>query len=540
MAAARLVATSAERREEELSLWRSVLTHTHTYSGRADHGGARRPPGSYRRLAAWARESGVDALGMGSPWTPRNAADFAKYEGPRLAGYYAGKVRAKNLASRLDVDRMLARVNDLAGGDTWFYLDNESPKGRFGHLWWIGWNYDHPAWHDNDQVWDAWMVQQATPEQDGQPEPMPYVRRAYSQIVAEQRSAGALGFWAHPTSWWRGDRGQFITNIATELPAHLVADGGADGMVVMGYDAWRPQYFDLWTALLDRGWRLPGVAEMDMGLSGDTLDVRSAVMLTHVHLGERPWSLSALAEAFRGGRLYASTGPFLELSVDGSPMGSAVATAPQRKHTVRLVAWAKDFGEPLGCVELIGRGGQVLWRADDFAGGTATLELPGTAERSYLLARAFGAGESPGRVHWRDIRKVAIANPVYLHPQGAGFPAPATTECTLTIAEGSPLAGGRVQFETALGELLEEGPAHVGTLRRTLPVGGRITFLAEGRHVRTDYLIHANQPLQDLQRYLYRGGFTRDFPAAEPGDVPVAAWRLEEYLTAMEHVEIVR
>ena len=97
-----------------------------------------------------------------------------------------------------------------------------------------------------------------------------------------------------------------------------------------------------------------------------------------------------------------------------------------------------------------------------------------------------------------------------------------------------------MQFETALGEMLEEGPAHVGTLRRSLPAGGRITFLTEGRHVRTDYLINANQPLQDLQRYLYRGGFTRDFPAAEPGDVPVAAWRLDEYRAAMAHVEIVR
>jgi hypothetical protein len=279
---------------------------------------------------------------------------------------------------------------------------------------------------------------------------------------------------------------------------------------------------------------------MDIGLSADSLDIRPAVMLTCVRLAERAPSRESLTEAFRGGRLYAGTGPFVELTVDGVPMGSAAATAPGRKHTVHLTAYASDFGEPLGCVELIGRGGQVLWRADDFPGGTVTLELGGLADRGYLLVRAFGAGEAPDRLHWRDIRQVAIGNPVYLLPPGADLAPPATTDCELTIRDGSPWAGGRVRFEDAAGGLLEEGPAACGTVGRTMPANGRITFLAPDGQARTEYLINANQPLQDLQRYLYRGGFLRDFPSAGPSDVPVPAWRLDEYRAAMRRVEIVR
>lgn len=524
----------------DTSAWRAVVTHTHTYSGRADHGGANRPPGSYRRLAAWARARGIDAIGMGSPWTPANAAAYAKYEGPCRDDYYGGRVDVQALRDPDDLRRMLDEANAFGAGETWFYLDNETPKGRYGHLWWVGWGHDYPAWHDYDQVWDRWMVDEATPEQDGLPEPMPYERRAYREIVAAQRAAAALGFWAHPTSWWRGERGQFITNIAAELPAHLIADGFVDGMVIMGYDPWRPQYFDLWTHLLDAGFRVPGVAEMDMGLSVDDLDEWPAAMRTLVRLGERAWSAESLTGAFGSGRVVATTGPFVELDVDGAAMGSAAPTAPGRKHEVRITAQAADASRPLGCVELLGPGGQVLWRADDFPGGSVVLAVPGRSRRGYLLARVFGAGQCPGSAAWRDVREVAISNPVYLHPPGEGFARPATTELELTIRDGSPLAGGTLHLEDAAGGEIERAVARAGTLRRTMPASGRVRLTAPDGAARTEYLINANEPLQQIQRYLHRGGFVRDFPSAESGDVPVAAWRLTDYRQAMQRVEMTR
>lgn len=68
---------------------RRIMTHTHTHSGRPDHGGTVKPPENYRCLAAWAAARGIDAIGMGSPYTPKSAARFAYYEGPGLKEYYS-------------------------------------------------------------------------------------------------------------------------------------------------------------------------------------------------------------------------------------------------------------------------------------------------------------------------------------------------------------------------------------------------------------------------------------------------------------------
>ena len=117
-----------------------------------------------------------------------------------------------------------ADAQAVGGARTHFFLDNETPKARYGHMWWIGWHYDLPPWHDYDQPFDRWMCEQSDPNDDSD-EPVPYQRRPYLQILAIQHAHGALGFWAHPTSWWRGDKGRFITNLATEMPAHAIAHG---------------------------------------------------------------------------------------------------------------------------------------------------------------------------------------------------------------------------------------------------------------------------------------------------------------------------
>ncbi len=76
--------------QERRSEWRRVLGHTHTYSGSGDHGGPIKPPENYRRMAEWAARVGVDALGMGSPYTPELAAQYGYYENKARELYYSG------------------------------------------------------------------------------------------------------------------------------------------------------------------------------------------------------------------------------------------------------------------------------------------------------------------------------------------------------------------------------------------------------------------------------------------------------------------
>src|SRR5690606_8445057 len=78
----------AAGREDRWRHFHRVLTHTHTYSGRADHGGTVPPPRSYRMLARWAERMGIAAVGMGSPYTPGTVAAHHRFdrEAPEL--YY--------------------------------------------------------------------------------------------------------------------------------------------------------------------------------------------------------------------------------------------------------------------------------------------------------------------------------------------------------------------------------------------------------------------------------------------------------------------
>lgn len=515
-----------------VNMWWKTLTHTHSYSGRDDHGGTIRPPESYSNLAAWCNRCGIDALGMGSPYTPRTAANYARFDGDDRDVYYRPDFDKQALLNGDDVADMLQTVNQIGQGRTLFYLDNETPKGRFGHMWWIGHRRDMPEWHDYDQPFDRWMVAQSLPGECAD-EPMAYERRPYLQILATQRASGALGIWAHPTSWWPGDRGQFVTNIASEMPAHVIAEGRLDGMVVMGYHPYRPQYQKIWFELLDRGYRVPGVAEADAGLSNAPLWQTTAPMLTHVyHESGTELSVAGLCEGFRSGRVFASSGPQVELMVDGQPMGQVARTGPDMRHQVELAVRGTGCRDRLARVEILGRGGRLLWRREDVAHGTIKLPFPGLAQKGYLIARVFQ--DYPE--HWRDVRAFAVSNPVYLHPAGTSFEAPATTAVEIQIHDGSPINGAEIRLETMNGELLSTTVARAGRITETLPASGRVTIVTPDGQKQTDYLVNANANLMAVQRYLYRGKFLKDFPSLTPGEVPPEAWHIDKYVEAMRQL----
>jgi hypothetical protein len=515
-------------------MWCKVLSHTHTYSGRNDHGGTEQPPGSYANLAAWCQRCGIDALGMGSPYTLQSASSYVRFDGDERDAYYRPDFDKQSLVEGGDVAGMLRQVNHVAQGRTLFYLDNETPKGRFGHMWWVGYRRDMPEWHDYDQPFDQWMLEQSQP---GDPcdEPMDYERRPYLQILAIQRSRGALGFWAHPTSWWRGDRQQFVTNIATEMPVHAIAEGGLDGLVVMGYHPFRPQYQDLWFEMLDRGYRIPAVAEMDAGLSHAPLWNCTSPMLTHVYQDDESIiSVDGLCEGFRSGRMFASTGPFVELIVDGCHMGQATRTSARDAHDVRITAHPTPGCDRLARVELVGPGGKVVWHRDGFVGGTLKLRIPGLGGRGYLVARVF----QDVCEHWRDVRAFAVSNPVYLHPAGTSFEAASTTTVRMRIHSRSPLIGAELRFESTDGELLSTTIARAGEMVEIMPANGRVTVVDTQGRCRTEYLVNANKKLIDVQRYLYRGRFLVDFPLLCPGEVPPQAWRIDRYVEAMREMTL--
>ena len=368
---------------------------------------------------------------------------------------------------------------------------------------------------------------------------MPYERRPYMEIVASQRQRGALGMWAHPTSWWKTGNGAFVTNIASEMPAHLVADGFIDGLVIMGYDAYRPSYLALWFHLLDLGYEVLGVAETDVGLSSMKLWDMDPLLLTCFKGEESPLKTDAIVRALTSGNVYASSGPALLLEVDGKPMGSRLTSRPGQPHHVTLYVSSGKTGERLGRLELLTRKGEVLWSINEPAEGTYSLVVSGISDPNYLVARVFGKNDLPGTKPDNQIHRVAITNPVYLRPPAWKAHGALTTEVNLSVSGDSRFCGGRVIFEDAAGHVLEEAPMRAGDkIRINIPASGRMQFRDQQEGSVCHYLINANPAVMELQRYLYRGKFLADYPDTRIGDVPHQAFQIDTFRDALSSLSL--
>lgn len=518
--------------------WLAVISHSHTWSGRPDHGGVVEPPDNYTALSTWCRKHQIDALGMGSPYSPQAAATYRKYDQESPESYYLHPERHYEIleAEQREVQTMLDAANAIAHGHTTFFLDNETPKGRYGHLWWINHHPDFPAWHDFDQPFDRWMCTHPDAKHDGD-EPMPYERRPYMQILAAQRAHGAVGVWAHPTSWWFAHNdGRFITNLATEMPAHAFAEGFLDGMVVMGYHADRPEYRALWLALLDRGIRVPAMAEMDMSLSDEKLMEKDRVYRNMILcMDDDPLVPleSKLADSVRAGHVICSSGPMLTLSVDRKIPGETAVTSQGTRHVATINIEPTPTGQLWDQIQLLGREGKVIGEVKGVESGTLEFAWTGQDHAGYVIAIALSNKRASGRHE-----HVIVTSPVYLMPQSAEPRRAMTTELKLEIKPDSPFENGEVWFESANGERLGEASITSQSICETLPASGRITLRSCEGLTRTLYLLNANERLQEIQRYLYRGRFRRDFPDLKPGELPVEVWRLDDYEQAIKQMEL--
>jgi hypothetical protein len=161
---------------------------------------------------------------------------------------------------------------------------------------------------------------------------------------------------------------------------------------------------------------------------------------------------------------------------------SACANLQSRPRTYGLCTGSNEthFG---ACQEfseeLIGTHGAVLGGKRDFTGGVLEYEIPGSAEPGYAVVRAFGPGDDPDGAP-EAVKRIAVSNPVYLHPKGFHVE-PAKTSCTLHVAAGSPWIGGSIEFQQADGRPIDRRTVSLGAIRLTLPASARILLRKAGQ-----------------------------------------------------------
>jgi hypothetical protein len=252
-----------------------------------------------------------------------------------------------------------------------FMWTDERPKSDEGHACFVG--LDRP---DADRFGWGWAWQ------GGQQRDL----RNF-EILQLVRASGGATYANHPLRWWmKGTR--FNTNMYSSLPFDLCAAGLIDGVNVND----KPDGIQLWSMLLDHGYRVSATAGADFCLdrpSGPPPGVHR--MYCHCPDGLRP---DALADAIRNGHTIVSTGPVLVADLDGKPPGTTVST--NQPHRIRVRAWARgDHSDaPLQRLELWAHGRAVETRTldPDSRHAETTFEWTPEGESDWVAVRAVARG----------------------------------------------------------------------------------------------------------------------------------------------------
>jgi len=254
---------------------------------------------------------GLNYFGFGHPWSAQDLALISEWEGSeeKKRLYHFDQVwRTMEPSFWTDPGRFQDWRTKYSTSDFIFEVDCETPKTRFGHLWWLGWQPEYAPWHDYDAYWSQWEVSEG--RRQGDPPPL-FTMRMQVQVIRSQVAQGALPVYAHPTSWWWQD-GQHVSNIASTLVPDILTGQAAGCLVVMGYEATHRHYQELWFNLLNKGYFMTGVAETDACL--DMVPFERAVF--HNRTSVADFSTRGIQAELIAGRNVMTTGPHLQITCD--------------------------------------------------------------------------------------------------------------------------------------------------------------------------------------------------------------------------------
>ncbi|MEG0768257.1 MAG: CehA/McbA family metallohydrolase, partial [Clostridia bacterium] len=270
-------------------------------------------------------------------------------------------------------------------------------KYRYGHIVLANFEEKPPVDEFRDPLYHAYEKERHVP---GTVAP-DFTNLPPSQALKRYRNANSFAFFAHPTSWWREERSQsFVTNIASTV-AFDALTGMVDAIVVEGYGANKPWYRGIWYALLDAGCRMTGVAETDTcGDDPDHLSGKRMVEPFRTYAHCEKLNLDLLSAAVRRGDCFATSGPLLDLTLDGARPGSVLSWDENRRYVLAMRGWRCCDGE-LTEWEVVVNGETVARIVPDAQGNAQTeVTLP---REGYVLC-----------ILRDDAGNVAVGNPVYV------------------------------------------------------------------------------------------------------------------------------
>lgn len=211
----------------------------------------------------------------------------------------------------------------------------------------------------------------------------------FGMVADELHGIGGFAFHAH---------GGYEQEIYADF-----AQRATDGVELLQFAEYRGIGLPGWYHILNAGYRFPAVGASDYPYCRALGDCR-----TYVHLQGKP-DFAAWNKAAAEGRSFFTTGPLLEITVNGQLPGETVELATPNKLQVHIKV--QSLVSTVSELQLI-VGGEIKERhnlADLATGAMRELDLVVPAEKStWIAARAVGVGAS-GREN-----SEAHTNPIYV------------------------------------------------------------------------------------------------------------------------------
>jgi hypothetical protein len=529
-------------------------------------------------------ENGVSLEAALAPWVDLRGRGYVNGDGhahlytdKRPDDAMAARVRRICLAQGVD---FVAACQEWSGYDetSWrpgyarfsderflLHYGAEMPKYRTGHTWWLGLTSTRGRFASTmDTTYENEYYQSSKPGSWAF-DALPFPSIPDVELVPRFREAdGAAAVVPHPTSWWwqsRGDAVKYTTNVAAYLPFGLLAGPLWDAMVVMGYDPDHYFYQDLWFHVLDEGYRMPAVAELDGGYEPESRFYYGS-MRTYFRVGEDR-GMGAVVRALRAGRTFVTSGPIVLAGIDGRHDVGSVLPADGAPRTLRIEAFASgDRDDALSHV-LLFRNGRIHRHWDLRERAPRRFEervVLRESERAWYVVKAYAQG-SPDPAHL-DVSEVclriadgsfggalaprasvALTSPFYFRPAGSpADPPPLEPRVRLRLVE--PRAGRGVEraHVTTLvsGRAVGRHDVLAGRAELRMPLGAVLRIEAPGRPAihRSLYLDYAPHRalLEEVAtgRWLDRNGWRRSL---QPGQLPWEALRFREAKALLADVD---
>lgn len=434
------------------------------------------------------------------------------------------------------------------------YYGSEMPKYRTGHTWWLGQTSTKGIyWQTMDTTYENYYYQ--SPQGTSWTfDSLKFPQIPDIEVVRNfKRADSSVAVIAHPTSWWwqkRGEVEKYVTNIAASLPLGLLAGKVWDAQVIMGYNPDHYFYQNLWFSVLNSGYRMTPVSELDGGYKrGDRFYYGS--MRTYYKI-DGALTIDKINDAVRKGRTFVTSGPIVMANIDRRHHYGDVIPANGSARRLYFDAYASGDKDDYISYVVLFRNGRIhkLWdtRKERPRKLTRILTIKERDDCWYAL-KVYGRRAWHDTAHL-DVMKyctktmqmpadsvgvnssVAITSPFYFRKEKQVEPTPLTAQISLSInAAPEQRALQNLKVEVVQnGRVVEQVRVVKDKASFQMPVNGIVKISATGHNpiYRTLYLDYI--PYRNIIERIASGKWLESDgnKRFNPGEIPWSAFSFDE------------